>query len=176
MMGIEAVKSSTPKPVRAYIKQALKIIMEGTEEECISFIQNKKEEFCKMNPEEIAFPRTANNISKFRDNTTLYKKGTPIHIRGCIMFNHYIKEREITNKYNLIQNGEKIKFIFLRVPNPTGENIISFINEMPKEFDLHRYLDYDTMFKKSFIDPLQVILDTIGWQTEKTATLFDFFA
>ncbi len=109
------------------------------------------------------------------DVSTLYKKGTPIHIRGCIMFNHLLRQNKLTNKYNIIQDGEKIRFIFLRVPNPTGGNIMSFITELPREFDLHSRIDYDTMFQKSFIDPLQVILDTIGWQTEKTATLFDFF-
>ena len=175
MMGIEAVKSSTPKPVRAYIKECLKLIMTGTEDDVINFIEEKKKEFSQMTPAEIAFPRTANNISKFRDPTTLYKKGTPIHVRGSIMFNHYLKQREITNKYNLIQDGEKIRFIFLRTPNPTGENVISFISEFPDEFELTEYIDYDTMYKKSFIDPLQTILDSVGWQTEHTATLFDFF-
>ena len=175
MMGIEAVKSSTPKPVRAYIKESLKIIMEGTEEELIAFIAEKRAQFEQLPPQDIAFPRTGNNISKFMDVSTLYKKGTPIHIRGCIMFNHLLRQNKLTNKYNIIQDGEKIRFIFLRVPNPTGGNIMSFITELPREFDLHSRIDYDTMFQKSFIDPLQVILDTIGWQTEKTATLFDFF-
>ena len=91
------------------------------------------------------------------------------------MFNHYLKQRDITHKYNLIANGEKIKFIFLRKPNPTGENVISFITELPREFELMDYIDYDTMYRKSFIDPLQTILDSVGWQTERTATLFDFF-
>ena len=176
MMGIEAVKSSTPKPCRAYIKESLKIIMEGTEEQLIEYIADKRAEFTKLPPEEIAFPRTANNISKFMDVSTLYKKGTPIHIRGSIMFNHLLRQNELTNKYSIINDGEKIRFIFLRIPNPTGGNIIAFINEFPTEFDLHPLIDYDTMFQKSFIDPLQVILDTIGWQTEKTATLFDFFS
>jgi len=175
MMGIEAVKSSTPKPVRAYIKECLNLIMTGTEEDVISFIEEKRKHFNTLEPQEIAFPRTANNISKFRDHTTLYKKGTPIHVRGSIMFNHYIKQRELGNRYEMIQDGEKIRFVFLRTPNPTGENVISFINELPKEFELTEYLDYDTMYKKSFIDPLQTILDSVGWQTEHTATLFDFF-
>jgi DNA polymerase elongation subunit (family B) len=175
MMGIEAVKSSTPKPCRAYIKESLKIIMEGTEEELIEYVASKRKEFESLPPEVIAFPRTGNNISKFMDVSTLYKKGCPIHIRGCIMFNHLLRQNQLTNKYNIIQDGEKIRFVFLRVPNPTGGNIMSFITELPPEFDLHKFLDYDTMFQKSFIDPLQVILDTIGWQSEKTATLFDFF-
>jgi len=176
MMGIEAVKSSTPKPVRKYIKDCLKIIMEGTEEQLIEYIAEKRMEFEKMSPEEIAFPRTGNNISKFMDVSTLYKKGCPMHVRGCIMFNHLLRQQKLTNKYSIIQDGEKIRYIFLRTPNPLGSNVISFITELPPEFDLHKKIDYDTMFQKSFIDPLQVILDTIGWQTEKTATLFDFFS
>ena len=176
MMGIEAVKSSTPKPVRQYIKESLRIIMEGTEEQLIEFIADKRQEFEKKSPDEIAFPRTGNNITKFMDVASLYKKGTPIHIRGCIMFNHLLRQQKLTNKYNIIQDGEKIRFIFLRTPNRIGSNVISFITEFPHEFDLHDKIDYDLMFQKSFIDPLQVILDTIGWQTEKTASLFDFFS
>ena len=176
MMGIEAVKSSTPKPVRAYIKECLNIIMTGTEDDVINFIEEKRKEFCSLPPEEIAFPRSANNVKKFFDVTTLYKKGTPIHIRGAIMFNHYIKQRKLENRYEIIRDGEKIKYIFIRKPNPTGENVISFINELPSEFELTKYIDYDTMYQKSFIDPLQAILTSIGWQTERTATLFDFFS
>ena len=175
MMGIEAVRSSTPAPIREYISQALKIIMGGTEEQLIDFIETKRQEWSQLPPEEIGFPRTANNVGKFSDATTLYKKSTPMHIRGSLLFNHYIKERGLTNKFTLIGAGEKIKYMQLRTPNPTGENVISFINVFPRELGLHSFIDYDIMYQKGFIDPLQQILDTIGWQTEKQATLFDFF-
>ena len=175
MMGIEAVKSSTPKPVRAYIKECLHLIMSATEKDVIDYITRMRIEYNNLPPEEIAFPRTANNISKFRDTSTLYRKGTPFHIRGAIMFNHLISEKDIENKYNMIQDGEKIKFVQLKTPNPTGQNVISFISTLPKELDLHRYVDYDIMYRKSFIDPLQTILDSIGWKTEEQNTLEDFF-
>ena len=116
MMGIEAVKSSTPAPCRKYIKDCLNIIMTGTEDELISYVENKRKEFETLPPDMIAFPRSANNISKFRDSTTLYRKATPIHIRGSIMFNHCLRTNKLENKYNLINDGEKIKFIFLRTP------------------------------------------------------------
>ena len=175
MMGIEAVRSSTPAPIRGYIKQALDIIMGGTEDELIEFIAEKRREWESLPPEEIGFPRTANNVDRYADAVSLYKKSTPMHIRGSLLFNHYLKQRKVTNKYNLISSGEKIKYIQLRTPNPTGENVISFINELPVEFGLHSFIDYDIMYQKGFIDPLQGILDVIGWQTEKQATLFDFF-
>ena len=176
MMGIEAVKSSTPAPCRAYIKQALKIIMEGTEDQLIDFIEEKRLEFSSLEPEQIAFPRSASNITKYLSNTTIYSKGTPLHIRGCVMFNHLLREKKCTHKYNLINDGEKIKFTYLKLPNPSRENVIAFISELPREFGLKDFIDYDTMYNKSFIEPMKLILDTIGWRTEKTAQLDLFFA
>ena len=175
MMGIEAVKSSTPAPCRTYIKECLDIIMAGTEDDLIEYIEKHREIHMNLPPEQVAFPRTANNLGKFRDATTLYRKSTPIHVRGSLLYNHYLKERKVANKYNTINDGEKIKFAFLKTPNPIGQNVIAFISQLPKEFGLMDYLDYDTMYSKGFLDPLQGILDTIGWKTEKVATLEDFF-
>ena len=175
MMGIEAVKSSTPRPCREYIKQALKIIMEGTEQQLIDFIEEKRREFSTLPPEDIAFPRGASQIAKFMHPATIYSKGTPIHVRGCLLYNHHLKVKGITNKYTTINDGEKIKFIYLKVPNPFQENVVSFLSELPKEFGLTEYIDYDTMYNKSFIEPMKMILDVIGWRTEKAAQLDLFF-
>ena len=175
MMGIEAVKSSTPAPCRTYIKDCLQIVMNGTEDQLIAYIEEKRKHWESLSPEEIGFPRTANGVGKFSDAASIYKKGTPMHIRGCLMFNHYLKTKKLTTKYNLINPGEKVKFIYLKTPNPMGENVISFISELPRELDFHKFIDYDIMYQKGFIDPLQGILDAIGWKTEKQATLFDFF-
>ena len=175
MMGIEAVRSSTPGPCRKYIKDALKIIMEGTEDELIDFIATKREEFCSLPPEDIAFPRTANNISKFKDHVTMFRKGTPIHIRGCILYNHKIIENKLENKYNLINDGEKIKFLHLKMPNPVSNNVLSFISKWPEHLKLTEYVDYDIMYDKGFVDPLRNILEVIDWKTEHTNTLESFF-
>ena len=175
MMGIEAVKSSTPAPCRKYIEDCLNIIMRGTEEQLIKYIDATRKEFGELPAEVISFPRTANNITKFSDPVTLYKKSTPLHVRGSILYNYFIKDKGVDNKYTAISDGEKIKYVYLKTPNPIGENVISFISEFPKELGLNNLLDYDKMYNKGFIDPLKMILDVIGWKTEAVNTLEDFF-
>jgi DNA polymerase elongation subunit (family B) len=175
IMGIEAVKSSTPAPCRTMIKDALKLMMSGSEEDVIDFIDKSRDKFKKLPPEEIAFPRTVNNVDKYRAHSTIYDKGTPIHARGALLFNHYIKEKKLDNKYSLINNGEKIKFCYLKKANPIRENVISFISDFPRELGLDKYIDYELQFQKAFLEPVKVILDAIGWNVEKTVNLELFF-
>ena len=175
MMGIEAVKSSTPAPCRKMIKDGLKLMMNGSEDEVIDFIDTCRAEFKALPPEQIAFPRTASDVRKYHSSADIYIKGTPIHCRGALLFNHYVKEKKLTNKYSLIGNGEKIKFLYLKKPNIIQENVISFIQDFPKELGLDKYIDYDLQFEKSFVEPLKSILDAIGWGIEKKVNLESFF-
>ncbi len=176
IMGIEAVKSSTPAPCRSMIKDALKIMMSETEDDVINFIEKSRAQFKKLPPSEIAFPRTVSDVDKYKSNLSIYAKGCPIHARGALLYNHHIKNKKLGEKYNVINNGEKIKFILLKKPNPIHENVISFINDFPVELGLLPYVDYDTQFDKAFLEPLRAILDSIGWSVEKTATLASFFS
>jgi len=175
IMGIEAVKSSTPAPCRQMIKDGLKLVMSGTEDEVIKFIEDSRKDFQKLPPEEVAFPRSVSSVDKYKGSNTIYAKGTPMHVRGSLLYNFYIKERGLEKKYALINNGEKIKFCYLKNPNPTRENVISFIQDFPKELDLTRFVDYEMQFNKAFLDPLKVILDAIGWSVEKKVSLDSFF-
>ncbi len=175
MMGIEAVKSSTPAPCRKMIKDALKLMMTGTEEDVIDFIDKSRAEFKSLPPEQISFPRSVSDVVKYKSSSDIYSKGTPIHVRGALLFNHYIKKNNLDNKYSLIKNGEKIKFCYLKKPNILHENVISFIQDFPKELNIDKYIDYDLQFEKSFVEPLKAILDAIGWNVEKTVNLELFF-
>jgi len=175
IMGIEAVKSSTPAPCRQMIKDALKLMMSGTEDEVIAYIDKCKSEFKKLPPGDISFPRSVSDVQKFYSSSTIYAKGTPIHARGALLFNYHIKEKKLTKKYSPIGNGDKIKFCYLKKPNSIHENVISFISDFPKELNLDKYIDYDLQFEKAFLDPLKAILNAIGWEVTKTATLDSFF-
>jgi len=175
MMGIEAVKSSTPAPCRKMIKDALKLMMTGTEEDVIDFIDKSRVEFKSLPPEQISFPRSVSDVVKYKSSSDIYIKGTPIHVRGALLFNHHIKKNNLDNKYSLIKNGEKIKFCYLKKPNILHENVISFIQDFPKELNIDKYVDYDLQFEKSFVEPLKAILDAIGWNVEKTVNLELFF-
>ena len=175
IMGIEAVKSSTPAPCREMIKKALKIIMSQTEDDVIDYIAKMRSDFKKLDPSLIAFPRSCNNVDKWESKFSIYSKGTPIHVRGALLHNHYIKKHVLESKYSYINNGDKIKFCYLSKPNPIRENVISFQGELPSELGLNQYIDYTLMFDKSFVEPLKAVLDAIGWSVERQATLESFF-
>ena len=175
MMGIEAVKSSTPAPCRQMIKDALKLMMNGTEDDIIKFVSKCKTEFKNLPPEEISFPRSVSDVIKYKEVNSIYKKGTPIHVRGALLYNYYVKKNGLDKKYALINNGEKIKFCYLKKPNPIHENVLSFIQNFPKEIGLEKYVDYNLQFEKSFLEPLKSILNCIGWSCEERSTLESFF-
>lgn len=174
IQGIEAVKSSTPEVCRQKIKDAIKIILTKTQTELHGYIDSFKAEFKQLPPENVAFPRGCNGISTYSDHKLIYKKGTPIHVRGALVYNRLIKDKKLDKKYPCIHEGDKIKFIYLREPNPTQENVITMSEEgLPQELNLHKYVDYELQFEKTFVDPLKIILDAINWSTKKTMSFDD---
>ena len=175
IMGLETARSSTPAYFRDKLYQAFKIIITKTNDDIIEFIDEIKVDTREQNYLDIAFPRGVNGLDKYRNGTDIYAKGTPIHVRGALLYNHYVRRNKVENKYPVIQEGEKIKFLYLKTPNPIGENVISFFQQLPKEFNLEKYVDYQRQFEKSFFDPLKNVLESIGWQSEKRGNLMSFF-
>jgi DNA polymerase elongation subunit (family B) len=172
--GLESVRSSTPEICRNKMKEAFDVIMTQDESAIQDFIQGFRNEFYKLPPEEIAKTSGTDNIAKYQVGDG-YKKGCPIHVRGCILYNVFLKKHNLEKKYEKIQSGDKVKFVYLKLPNPLQENMISFVGVLPKEFDLEKYIDYDTQFDKVFLSPLETILEAIGWTAVKINTLDDFF-
>jgi DNA polymerase elongation subunit (family B) len=175
VMGLEMVKSSTPSAIREKMRQSIKLMINGTEDDIHTFIDEFRKAFKAMPPEEVSFPRGMNGLKEYSDAATLYKKGTPIHVKGAILYNSKLKQLKLDKKYPLIQEGEKIKFSYLKQPNPMKDMVISYPNRLPPEFGLQEYIDYDLQFEKAFLEPIKVILDQIGWSTEKRNSLESFF-
>ena len=176
IMGIEAVKSSTPQVCRGKIKEAINIIMSKDENTLQNFIKDFKQEFSKLPAEQVSFPRSCNNVKKYRSSKDIFIKGSPIHVKGALIYNYQIKKMKLQNKYPLIQDGDKIKFVKLLEQNPFRFDVISYVTKLPTEFKLENCIDYEIQFEKTFLDPMRFILEAIGWQAEKQATLEDFFA
>ena len=175
IMGLETARSSTPAYYRDKLKKAFKIIIDKSNDDLISFIENVKKETKEMEIADISFPRGLNGLGKYKSSSDMYAKGTPIHVRGAILYNHHVKRLKLTHKYPYIQEGEKIKFVYLKKPNPIGENVIAYLQTLPKEFNLQKYIDYNLQFEKSFLEPLKNVVETIGWMVEKKGTLESFF-
>lgn len=174
LQGIEAIKSSTPEVCRQKIKDAIHIILTKSEKDLHKYIDEFKNEFCKLDPESVAFPRGCNGLSTYSDPIKIYKKATPIHVRGALVYNHLLKKMRLDKKYPCIQDGDKIKFLYLKEPNQIQENVITMSDDgLPAELNLHKYVDYLLQFEKTFIDPLKIILDAVKWSVTKRRTFDD---
>jgi DNA polymerase elongation subunit (family B) len=178
--GIETTRSSTPQVVRDKLKKAIDIIMDGDQEKLIDFVSEFKKTFVTLPAEDVAFPRSVNGMKDYHDPTTIYRKSTPIAVKGALLHNHHIRKLKLEKKYRLITDGDKIKFVYLKAPNPVcgpsgKDQVITFLNSLPIELELNRYIDYDMQFEKTFLDPLKNILEVIGWSVEKQNTLEDYF-
>ena len=173
--GLEMVKSSTPQVIRTKMKDVLKVILAGNEKNLQKYIVEFLNDFKKLSVEQIAFPRGMNGLKDYGSSTTIYNKGTPIHVRGALFFNHLLKQHKLEKKYSPIRDGDKIKFVYLKTPNTIQENIIAFAGELPAEFNLHKYIDYDFMFEKVFLDQLETLIQPIGWSIEEKSNLEEFF-
>jgi len=175
IMGIEAIKSSTPEPCRNALKEAFKIMMNGTEDDVINYIEEFKIKFKTLPAEEVSFPRSVKGLAKYHDSASIYQKSTPIHVKGSLIYNKILQNKRLTRKYPKIQEGEKIKFAYLKEPNPTGDTVIAMLNALPDEFELKPYIDYEKQFSKSFLDPIIGILNVIGWEHERKTNIMSFF-
>ena len=181
IMGIETTRSSTPQVVRDSLKQSIRLILTTDENTVIEFIEDFRKKFNSFDPEEIAFPRGVNGMDKYQDMSMIYTKSTPIAVKGSLIYNHYLDELKLNKKYRKIIDGDKIKFLHLIKPNPLGgvagqDQVVAFPNSLPKEFGLIEFIDYDTQFGKSFLEPIKNILEKIGWNHEHVSTLEEFFA
>ena len=177
VMGIETVRSSTPAACRVGLKKALHILMNKDEKAVQTYIAEFREEFNKMSFEEIAFPRSVSDVAKYTVSETnlVLPKGTPFHVKGSLVYNHLLRTHNLTDRFEKIGNGDNIKFCYMRTPNPTGQNVVAAPIILPKEFGLNQYIDYETQFTKTFLDPMKNILDTIGWSVVKVSTLKGLF-
>ena len=175
IMGIEAIRSSTPAACKDKMKNIFKIIMNGTENDAINYIDDFRKEFQTLGAEDIFFPRSVRGISKYHDAAHLYRKGTPIHVKGALIYNSLLKEKNLLHSYPTIKDGEKIKFAYLKKPNPVGDSVIAVLNNLPTEFGLDEYIDYEMQFNKAFIEPMSSVMGAVGWRTEHISTLEDFF-
>ncbi len=175
VMGLEMVKSSTPAVVREKLKDALEVILHEDQASLQTFVKEFKRDFTELSVADVSFPRSVSSLKEY-SGTPIYKKGTPIQVRGALLFNHYLKMKGITRKYEPITNGNKIKFVYLRTPNPINENVIAFNNVLPKEFGLDEYINYDLQFEKVFLDALNIVIEPLGWHAEEKASLESFFS
>lgn len=172
IVGLEMVKSIIPSICKKTMKDLfVPILLNGTESECIAAIKKFRKQFESIPVEQIALPKGMNGLKEYGDKDTIYKKATPLHVRGSLLYNYYLSKKNLKN-YEKIKEGNKIKYTYLKLPNPIKENAISFLDTIPTELNLTQYIDYVTMFDKTFLSPLKIITEAIGWNVDRKKGLF----
>lgn len=173
--GLQIVQSSTPAKVRKYMKRCVEILLLEDQETLHEYIRAVEKEYMSLSVEDIAYPRGVNNIKHFSNVTNIYSKGTPIGVRAALLHNYYVNKLDLSKKYSKIGEGDKVKFTYLKIPNPIHENVIAFNGKLPPEFGIHKYVNYRMMFEKSFLLPIDKLLVHAGWTAEEQATLEGLF-
>ena len=173
--GIEVVRTSTPMKVREFLKDAVLIALSKEEEDIHSYVENVEKQFMELDYKEIAYPTGVNNLGKYTSKSSIYSKGTPIHVRGALLFNHYIRKYKLDKEYEVIKEGNKVKYVYLKTPNKLLEDVVSFQSDIPEEFGVIDKVDYDKMFAKQFIGPLDRLIQPLGWTTKPVSSLEDLF-
>lgn len=174
-VGLDAVKGSAPKHCRAWMLEGYRIAMEGTEDQIQTFCSEKKKEFLNLPIEKIATPSGVNGIERYIDDDTLYKKGSPKHVKAAIWHNKLVSQFSLLGT-PMIKSGDKILYVELKNNNPySGCECIAFQGKLPLDFKLDRYVDYESNWEKNFISPMGNLLNSIGWSATKQATVLDWF-
>lgn len=173
--GLSMIQSSTPAICRQALRESVSIALSGSQSEIQKFVETAKSNFFNSSIDQIASTKSANNLAQYTGTNTLYTKGVPLHVRGALVYNHHLKRLGLDKKYELIKEGEKIKYVYLKMPNPFCENVIAFPGIFPKEFKLEQYIDFETQFEKVFLSALEDLIEPMGWTTQKVSTLEDFF-
>ena len=174
VMGLSMVRSSTPSVIRDKLKDSINVILSGDKKDLHKYVDDFRKEFDKLPVQDIAFPRGMNGLKTYA-GSPIYTKGTPIHVRGALLYNHYVKKLGLQKKYQEIRDGDKIKFVYVRMPNPFQEDVIAFPQTLPKEFGLDQFIDYDKQFEKTFVDGIQSVIDPLGWTAVEQSSLEEFF-
>jgi len=174
-MGMEAVRSSTPKVCREALKEAYAVLLREGEDALREYSANFERKFNQMPFEDVSFPRSCRYINKWKDAAMIYRKGTPIHVRGTLLYNKLIEEKKLTRKFDYIHEGDKIRFCYMKLPNPIRENVFAVPTVLPVELGLTGFVDYEKQFSKSFKEPLSNICQAVGWSLEKQFDLTAFF-
>ena len=174
VLGLAMVRSSTPSVIRDELRHSVEVILHGDEKTVQKYIADYKATFNKFSVESVAFPRGVSGLKQYA-GSPIYAPKTPMAVRAALLFNHYVKKHGLEKKYQLIREGDKIKFVYLKMPNPIRENVIGFTSELPKEFGLDAFVDYDTQYDKVFVEPLKTIIEPLKWSAEEVSSLEEFF-
>lgn len=168
--GLEARKSTTPEWCRERLVKCYEKILLGTEEEVQTLISGYKEEYMKLSVDDIAKASGVSDIEKCVASDGSFISGAHFAAKACVGYNRLVEKNEDLG-LPMIESGDKVQMVLLKPGNPFGQNYFAYPEFFPEELGLGKWVDYQAAFEKSFIDPIQSILDVVGWSHKRRVNL-----
>jgi len=175
IVGLESVRSDIPEWCRKRLKQCFTMLFECNQEQMQTFIADTETEFFQLNVSKIAKPTSITDIVKYTDNVGMPVKGATAAAKGSINYNNLLIKHKLQSQFSQISNGDKIRLLPLKMPNPSNMEIIAFKEKIPVEFGIEKYVNMNILFEKNFIDPISRVLTVMGWSAIKKYNIGDFF-
>lgn len=173
IVGLEIKRSSTPGDVRKTLDGVLDLLFEGDNNKLIDYIEAYRKTHTTNSIDSISIPSGVSDIDKYDQIT----KSVPMHVRASKVMNDLIKRMNKESDYPLVVNGDKVKYVFLKEPNIIKSDVIAFKDpRMLEEFKLMKYIDYNRLFERTFINPVETLTNAIGWKLDSgSAAMMDLF-
>lgn len=169
--GLESARSDVPKWCRDKLADTYGMLFDLSETTVQKHIADVKSEFMKLPIEAIAIPKGVTDITKYMTPGNGYRSGTTQQAKAAIIYNRLVVNNKLSSKYTLIRSGDKIKLLPLKIPNPTRESIVGFLDKLPPEFGIEKYVDRNGIFEKAYLDPITRVLKSIGWTPKEVFSL-----
>jgi DNA polymerase family B len=175
IVGLEAVKSSTPKIVREWMTELFPLILDCNKKQIEQILADKWELYQTLPFESIASPRSVSDLEKYQDPVTVFGAGCPIAVRGALLYNYILFKDKLTDQLPLIQSGDKVRFCYMKLPNPFNQNVLAAPDTLPAQLQLEPYIDHRVQYDKTFADPIKAVIEAAGMRLTNEIDIEEFF-
>ena len=173
---VDVLKGETQEEIDTRIKEFKKKIVDGTVP--LSKLGNPTS-VKQINKHQGKPAKAGEMFSKFKEvkNKADKKLGAPAAVKAAVRYNDLIRFWKLDGKHNLIAQGEKIKWVYLK-PNPYQIEELAFLEyDMPEKIRifLDEYADRGKIFDSILLNKLEGFYSDLEWNLNLNPYINQFF-